>query len=556
MNTNKAKLRPIALAVILSLSASGCATTQGESGIGGIGNTIGKQFKDTFNNDDPCANSKRNIGMAVGAVVGGLIGSKVADKNKLLGLAIGAAAGAGVGALIGHELDYRTCEISKIQKKYNADIQVTPLAVDQTKMATANTSAAENAAATQDAAQQKPDNVGLSVNVVDKDGKPQFTSNSADIQPEARAMFTELARTYITKPGDANAATAAKNRRVLLIGHTDDTGNSKLNADLSERRALEVAKLFREAGVPDNQIYYQGAGETLPIASNDTPEGQAKNRRVEIVDLSDDDLFQMYLDNRRPATAFYRSAESQKQAIAAADTASSTPATTVENKKAPKSKKSKKDATVTSSSSPTATQTTQSTSAASSPSSGIDFGGQPFTKSGKVVDIGTVTSTKSGVSLINEAHADNGPILTCDLDRPRYSGAVKSLKTGREYRTNQYLPGAYNSSWAGMVNGNLVALTHVAVLRDGASPVGNPEVLIYKNYRGNSADKPFFKGAGEVNAYRGDKALLYRVFSDGPVKCVDVMIPTANPSDGSGSELLYDHGKTLYSASYNPKIAK
>ncbi len=67
-----------------------------------------------------------------------------------------------------------------------------------------------------------------------------------------------------------------------FIGHTDSAGSDETNKDLSERRAEAVATIFREVGIPDEFITVQGEGESKPVASNDTAEGKARNRRVEV----------------------------------------------------------------------------------------------------------------------------------------------------------------------------------------------------------------------------------------------------------------------------------
>jgi len=68
-----------------------------------------------------------------------------------------------------------------------------------------------------------------------------------------------------------------------VIGHTDDTGSGAYNQDLSQRRAVSVANILRDSGVPNSRMAAYGRGEDQPIASNATPQGRAQNRRVEII---------------------------------------------------------------------------------------------------------------------------------------------------------------------------------------------------------------------------------------------------------------------------------
>ena len=67
-----------------------------------------------------------------------------------------------------------------------------------------------------------------------------------------------------------------------VYGHTDSTGSDAYNQDLSERRARSVANYLAMRGVSSARIRSQGFGEQYPVASNDTEEGRALNRRVEI----------------------------------------------------------------------------------------------------------------------------------------------------------------------------------------------------------------------------------------------------------------------------------
>jgi OOP family OmpA-OmpF porin len=69
---------------------------------------------------------------------------------------------------------------------------------------------------------------------------------------------------------------------VEIRGHTDDQGDATANQVLSEARAAAVVAYLAEAGIDEARMRFLGIGEAEPIASNDTPEGRAENRRVEL----------------------------------------------------------------------------------------------------------------------------------------------------------------------------------------------------------------------------------------------------------------------------------
>lgn len=101
------------------------------------------------------------------------------------------------------------------------------------------------------------------------DGAAIFDVGSARVSASAR---DELSAYFGTIAG----------RDIIVGGHTDSTGSTKANLDLSLRRAMAVAAIARAAGV---NAEARGFGEQVPIASNDTPEGRAQNRRVELTCL-------------------------------------------------------------------------------------------------------------------------------------------------------------------------------------------------------------------------------------------------------------------------------
>jgi outer membrane protein OmpA-like peptidoglycan-associated protein len=85
-----------------------------------------------------------------------------------------------------------------------------------------------------------------------------------------------------TLNGVAMVLNEYKSTLVTIAGHTDSTGTAEHNMELSRNRALAVAQYLQGQNVALERLAATGYGETRPIASNDTPEGRAQNRRVEI----------------------------------------------------------------------------------------------------------------------------------------------------------------------------------------------------------------------------------------------------------------------------------
>jgi len=100
-----------------------------------------------------------------------------------------------------------------------------------------------------------------------------FELNSAELNPEGQQEADRLAVLMNEHP----------EAKVELVGYTDSLGAASYNQKLSEKRAQAVADALTEQGVDSSRITVRGEGENNPIASNDTKEGRAKNRRVEIL---------------------------------------------------------------------------------------------------------------------------------------------------------------------------------------------------------------------------------------------------------------------------------
>ncbi len=101
-----------------------------------------------------------------------------------------------------------------------------------------------------------------------------FDSGKADIKPESDATLKEIAKLLQADPA----------LKLYVVGHTDNQGSLQSNMDRSRRRADAVTKqLTTKYAVSAARLSPQGDGPTAPVASNDTEEGRAKNRRVELV---------------------------------------------------------------------------------------------------------------------------------------------------------------------------------------------------------------------------------------------------------------------------------
>jgi len=100
-----------------------------------------------------------------------------------------------------------------------------------------------------------------------------FDFDQTDIKPEYLKLLDKVVDVLANTPS----------MKVQIKGHTDIVGTDDYNQSLSAKRALEVAQYFIDAGIITDRISINGYGFTLPIADNNTEQGKALNRRVEIL---------------------------------------------------------------------------------------------------------------------------------------------------------------------------------------------------------------------------------------------------------------------------------
>jgi outer membrane protein OmpA-like peptidoglycan-associated protein len=109
--------------------------------------------------------------------------------------------------------------------------------------------------------------------VLTLNGSVLFAFNKSDLLPAAKTKLDQVAEVLKQSP-DAS---------FTVEGNTDSKGSADYNKELSERRANSVKDYLASKGVNGDNIKAVGNGEDQPVASNDTPEGRANNRRVEII---------------------------------------------------------------------------------------------------------------------------------------------------------------------------------------------------------------------------------------------------------------------------------
>ncbi len=109
-----------------------------------------------------------------------------------------------------------------------------------------------------------------------------LTLSGAVLFKTGEASLLPLAENRLAQVADA-LQELDESQQIVIEGHTDSRGAAEMNQELSQRRAETVMNYLIEQGVDRDQLSAQGRGEFEPIAKNDTPEGRANNRRVEIV---------------------------------------------------------------------------------------------------------------------------------------------------------------------------------------------------------------------------------------------------------------------------------
>lgn len=191
------------------------------------------------------------IGSGAGAALGAGIGAAIGHgKGAAIGAAIGTAVGAGAGALIGNKMDKKAEELEASLK--NAEVETVE------------------------------DANGLSAIKVTFNSGILFPTNGSTLSTNSKTELAQFAKNMADLP----------ETDITIYGHTDDTGSDAVNQKLSLQRAESVSAYLKNCGINSGRLSIEGKSYTMPVATNDTPEGRAQNRRVEIYVTANSNMIQ------------------------------------------------------------------------------------------------------------------------------------------------------------------------------------------------------------------------------------------------------------------------
>ncbi|GLT16448.1 lipoprotein [Vibrio zhanjiangensis] len=216
-------MNKLALAVVVTALLSGCQATQRENATTGESETNS-------------ATKGALMGALAGAAVGLATGDDATERRQHA--LIGAAGGAAIGGGVGYYFDQQEAALRK--ELLNSGVQVERVGENQLMLRMEN---------------------GIG-----------FQSNDYNLDSSIHKTLQGVAKILVEYPDTS----------LVIEGHTDSTGSDTTNQVLSERRAESVRSYLISQGVASGRAIARGNGERFPICSNDTTEGRACNRRVEI----------------------------------------------------------------------------------------------------------------------------------------------------------------------------------------------------------------------------------------------------------------------------------
>lgn len=414
-------------------------------------------------------------------------------------------------------------------------------------------------------------------------------------QPVWGSIAAQLRRPFA---GESPEQTTARLQamQLLVVVHTSDEGASTpATLAAGQQRARAVAEVLAAQGFERSQLYFQNAAEHFPIASNHTAAGRALNQRIEIIDVASPAALNAYFNARTTDLSHLRArAENQLNTPEKIPAKSPTQTTAKSVAKSPQNpSKTTSQTTITrapiiqsgkkaaifvennddyleeeiiaDSNQPKIDGQIKETIIEKSPRH-LDFNGRPWQRP-------------------NIAEAAT-PALNCALDAPRPIPAPQSLQTLAPRPQAASAP----PSWTAQAGPHWLvvqpiaastaprptsganaaapsqATSHTATSHSAASHPVPPtfELLLYANHRPTAPSAkiptpdPLWRGAVHLNTYRTASDTLHRFFipasAGASLRCLDVRLPHATPTQAAPSTLLYERNGQLLQAPLTAQI--
>jgi len=196
----------------------------------------------------------------------------------------------------------------------------------------------------------------------------------------------------------------------------------------------------------------------------------------------------------------------------------------------------------------------------------IDFAGVPANLSDTTVLAAIGSSSDQGGLLSSLVPTDSEyqagdsrqPSIPCVADSPRISGSVVNLASGEDVSARnargELMPGMNQRPWQTLVNGHMVSVSPVSLLRANGQPAATPLVSIYRDYA-NQTERVSAKLETLVESYMSERGILYRLYAleaGSEIYCADIALPLSAPFQAMQGRLYYKDGPSYYEQTFQP----
>lgn len=467
-----------------------------------------------------CATTDKMPNTAIGCIGGAVVGAVGAflvtgdPKKAVIGGGVGFIAGCGAG----YYLDKREEELAKLAEESSLKPKFERISNKENNGTSFSEDATENVIASQ---------VSLSTE------KPMFESGVAQVtDPVQLANLRKFLKGYVQ--------TLDKASKLYVVGHTDSSGSAASNQRLSEKRAKFIADELVKVGANPERLFFEGVGESQPVASNLTNDGKRKNRRFELVDVLMDTKGESFNANTVSDEQVIQVASAKKTRIE--NVINDLPVTDETDKPLPK---------------PTVSVSNNRRST-SLGLQGVKLA--EFDKSYVTTALGE-RKKESFMTFFAAANADDAEFMgSCAYAAPVVRSSLKpySGRPIQKAKVADNISNLFGTAWYGMAGTTAITLGPIGIEKDNLSPTHKPYFSFYKQYDG-TATKADLKYPVSVETYRGDGTVLVRMFAQDDnalMRCSDVVFSTNGSTQTQASTVIYQENNKLMAKAFNMNLVK